>query len=367
MKKIAFMVKTFEGGGAQRVIHTLAKYYVRRKMEITIFTMFYAESYSFFPGVTMWNMDICRENLSTAYNNERIIAAKDYIIANNIQTLFICSTSAPMYEYALEISREYRIQIVAVMTNAPEYSPQAESARMQRDRVFLDLLQVNAGFVFQNQHERDYFPQQIRERSVIIENPIMEDLPPVNDGVYDKVIISAGRFDEQKNYELLIRAFEVFYQIKPEYELHIFGRGHMEKVYRELITRMELEDRVKVFPFSMNIHEIISKSAVFVQSSNYEGISNMLLETIALGVPVISTDCPAFGARDYIENGKNGILIPCRDQRKMVEAMVRVVEDIGFRNYARATADEMRDRLDVQQIADKYIYYADEIAPCSQR
>lgn len=365
MRRLAFMVKTFEGGGAQRVIHTLTRYFVSLGMEIHIFTMYHAESYRIFPGVFMWNMDIDRTDTSVAHNRSKIMAVAARARELELEALIICSTSAPMYEYALEISSCTPIKILAAMTNAPERSPISSASRAKRDAVFNTLWEAGAGFLFQNAYERDYFPQAIRDRSILADNPLMEGLPEIYTGKREPLIVSAGRFDEQKNFELLIRAFAKFHRNNPDYRLHIYGRGHMEPVYRKEILACGMTGYVHLLPFSIDIHAHIRSAAVFVQSSDYEGVSNMLLEAIALGLPVISTDCPAYGARDFIESGRHGLLTPMGDEDSLAEAMRIVTSSDSYAAQAQIEAEQIRKRLDTAAIGRQYLDFLDTLSPCS--
>lgn len=365
MRRLAFMVKTFEGGGAQRVIHTLTRYFVSLGMEIHIFTMYHAESYRMFPGVFMWNLDIDRADTSVAHNHHKIMVAAAHAKDLELEAFIICSTSAPMYEYALEMRKYTPFKILAAMTNAPEHSPVSPAARAKRDAVFNTLREAGAGFLFQNAYERDYFPQPIRDRSILADNPLMEGLPDIYAGKREPIIVSAGRYDEQKNFELLIRAFAKFHRNNPGYQLHIYGRGHMEPVYREEIRACGMTGHVHLLPFAIDIHERIRSAAVFVQSSDYEGVSNMLLEAIALGLPVISTDCPAYGARDFIESGCHGLLTPMGDEDRLAEAMHMVASSDSYAEQARNAAERVRKQLDAAAIGRQYLDFLETLSPCT--
>ena len=76
---------------------------------------------------------------------------------------------------------------------------------------------------------------------------------------------------------------------------------------------MNLNSRVELKGFSNNIYEEIKKSRLYVISSDYEGLSNSMLEALAIGIPVIATDCPIGGAKEYITDGVNGMLVNCGD------------------------------------------------------
>lgn len=361
MKSVAFMVKTFEGGGAQRVINTLSKSFIEKGIDVHIITMFHANGYDVPAKVRMLNLDISRENRSVDFNRAKIEVCASYIKKNNIDTLIIGSTSAPLYEYALFIKETNDIRIVAQMTNAPDRSPVALEERQYRDYIFDKLYAEGAGFIFQTPYERDYFPDPIRDKACIIDNPLMQDIPAVSYEKVEPIIVSAGRFDEQKNFELLINAFHLFVKKKQNYKLYIYGRGHMESVYRSLIERLSLENKVFLVPFTTKLHSLIRNASVFVQSSNYEGVSNILLEAMAMGLPVISTDCPAYGGRSFIVERKNGILIQAGDLTGLVSSMEEITCSEYYKKNACEEAYNIRKRLNAEYIAELYIDYIEQL------
>ena len=128
-----------------------------------------------------------------------------------------------------------------------------------------------------------------------------------------KRIIAVNRITKQKNLPMLIKAFDLVKDKFPDYKLHIYGRGEAENEIRQLIAQLNLNSRVELKGFSNNIYEEIKKSRLYVISSDYEGLSNSMLEALAIGIPVIATDCPIGGAKEYITDGVNGMLVNCGD------------------------------------------------------
>ena len=361
MKCVTFMVKTFEGGGAQRVIQTLTRYFVSQDIEVQIVTLFWAKSYDLSESVRVWNIDADRSDLSVEHNSLQIQKTSEFRKAHETDFVIICSTSAPLYRYALELQKENPFKIIAAMTNAPEFSPRTLQGRQERDLIFEQLCQNNSGFIFQTPHERDYFHPDIRRESVIIDNPITQEISAPYCGPRTKEIVSAGRYDEQKNFELLIRAFGLLHKTYPDYTLKIYGRGHMEQEYIRLIKELELEEFVLLKPFTLNIHEEIKKSAMFVQSSDYEGVSNILLECIVLGLPVISTDCPAYGAREFITDGFNGLLVEPNNDRQLCDAMIKVIQTPEFVENAQSISSSVKERLDIECVGKAYVAYMNRL------
>ena len=108
-----------------------------------------------------------------------------------------------------------------------------------------------------------------------------------------KRFLAVGRFARQhKGFDLLIEAFHLFAQQDSEWKLDIVGEGVEEKMYRELISKYHLEDRVLIHPFTNQIQDYYSQAQVYVLSSRWEGFGLVLVEAMAHGLPVVSSNLP---------------------------------------------------------------------------
>ncbi len=200
-------------------------------------------------------------------------------------------------------------------------------------------------FVFQSKGARDYFCADVIKRSDIIANPISERLseyPSVSER--RKVIVNVGRLNPQKNQKLLIDAFGEISERFPEYSLEIFGEGTLRNALQDQIDAMGLSDRVFLMGNSNRIHDAIRDAALFVLSSDYEGLPNALLEAMALGIPCISTDCRPGGAREIIEDHINGLIVPTENKNILAEAMACVLDDHDLANTMSENACKIAKR-----------------------
>jgi len=144
-------------------------------------------------------------------------------------------------------------------------------------------------------------------------------------------------------------------QIHKDYKLIIYGRGHMLRELKLPRKKLNLEEKVKFPGYVDNLMERIKNASIYVSSSDFEGISNSMLEALAMGIPSICTDCPVGGAAMVIENNKNGILIPVGDVKALSGAMLKIIEDKEFANLLSTEAVKVRKKYDVSKICKKWI------------
>lgn len=143
------------------------------------------------------------------------------------------------------------------------------------------------------------------------------------------VVLAAGRLINQKDFPTLLHAFKLVIQVKPA-RLIILGEGKDRGKLEKLTGSLGISDYVAFLGFQINPFKYMSKASVFVLSSLHEGFGNVLVEAMACGTPVISTDCKS-GPNEIIENGKSGILVPVRDYKALSKAIIRVLSDSSLR------------------------------------
>lgn len=135
------------------------------------------------------------------------------------------------------------------------------------------------------------------------------------------VILGAGRLEPQKDFETLIRAF---HRVRAEREarLVILGKGNERPNLERLVQSLGLKDEVHLPGFVANPFKYMARADVFVLSSRFEGLPGVLIQAMATGCPVISTDCPS-GPREILENGKWGPLVPVGDEEALAAAIIK--------------------------------------------
>lgn len=157
--------------------------------------------------------------------------------------------------------------------------------------------------------------------------------------------------DDQKGFSYLLEALEIVNRSRLA-RLIIIGNGKKEKL-EELSVKLSIRDKTDFFSTVPNPFPYVVKADIFACSSLYEGLSNVILEALALGKPVISTD-HKHGANEIIEDGKNGILVPIRNPQKMAEAILKVLEDAELRRNLEEEARKRSENFSREKMISGY-------------
>lgn len=349
MKKIVFITNGLSGGGAERVMSTLANWLVNNGHEVTFLSLKYmTEAY---------RID---KRISLIYKS-RVNKSKDFVgdisfirkyMKKNKEAVYI-SFFTRQNMYAIIASLFMKINIIVSERSDPKL---AVGSRIEdKFRSILYKMDNCKKIVFQSHGAMRFFDANIQKKGCILLNPLITNLPIYQDTNSMNMVIACGRLTKQKNYPLLINAFGGFVKEHPEYTLCIYGEGELENKLNELIKSYGLENRVFLKGFSNNIHDELLKGSMFVMSSDYEGLSNALLEAMAIGIPCVSTDSTPGGAREVLENGENGLLVPINDCDALTKAMCYMADSRSEALKMGKNAMKLRDELNEDNICWKWL------------
>lgn len=166
-------------------------------------------------------------------------------------------------------------------------------------------------------------------------------------------IISVGRFVDQKDHLTLLKAFQIIYK-KINAKLILMGQGINKEKYLEFIKNNNLQNNVLILKFNNNPYKVISNANIFVLSSQYEGLPNVLLEAMALKKFIISTNCPT-GPREILMNGKLGLLYKVGNYRNLSKLILKYYYNQKKFNYKIQEAYKSLNRFDFNKNCQKYL------------
>ena len=152
---------------------------------------------------------------------------------------------------------------------------------------------------------------------------------------------------------MLLNAFAGFAQHHPEYTLSIYGDGALREELTRLRDTLGLQDKVFFHGNVEHIHREIADAEMFVLSSDYEGLSNALLECMMMGIPCISTSVE--GSVDVIQNGVNGLLVKVGETEELTQAMLHLAEDPLLRDRLHREGQKSAERFKQEKVLKQWM------------
>lgn len=153
-----------------------------------------------------------------------------------------------------------------------------------------------------------HFGSWLKSNIINIPNPVSFEKLRYSSNERKKTILSIGRLNEQKGFDMLIEAWRSIAEKHPDWTLNIIGDGDEETSLKKLVKNYNLEKNIAIKPFNPNIEDEYRGAKFYCLSSRYEGLPMVLLEAQSYGIPIISFDCDT-GPSDIIEHGCNGFLV----------------------------------------------------------
>lgn len=328
MKKICFLVDSiFSFGGVQRVTAVIAKE-LSKDCDVTIVTLDKPEAkdtslyglsespihFRFFqyPKVGYWKWHFCKaysflyrkvllQNrltsdlyMHSSFPSEKRNALAEELKTGNYDT--IIGVHAPLAARLAACRKMLgTTKLIGWVHNSFEalFNPTSLyiGPELQRHYVY-QFRKLDATIVLCKHDADTYRAYDPKLNTTVIYNPLTLSPGKPSEGT-SKRILAVGRFSRKhKGFDLLIDAFHLFAQKNSEWMLDIVGEGPEEKMYRQKIAEYQLEKRIQIHSFTNNIQAYYSHAQVFVLSSRWEGFGLVIVEAMAHGLPVVSSDLP---------------------------------------------------------------------------
>lgn len=344
-KKILLYINTLEHGGAERVLCNLANQFLNAGNEV-VFVASYAtkEEYSLNSRVERYNLENFPSESNILIRNIQRSLKLRKIVKKVKPDIVISFLPEPNFRAIAAVSG-LKTPIIISVRNDPEKEYANRIYRYIQKRLYPRA----DGIVFQTEDAKDWFPKVIQEKSRIIMNQVDERFF-ISNSSDEQYYCAIGRLVEQKNYKMLIESFSVFAKKYPKEILRIYGAGSQKEQLQKLIQESGMKNNIYLMGITDNVPEVLSKTKVFVMTSNYEGMPNALLEAMAVGVPVISTDCPCGGPKMIIKNWENGVLVPIYDNDALVNALLYLQEHKCCRDEIKEKAKKTAERFRPERV-----------------
>lgn len=361
---LALVINSLGIGGAERVLVRLAEIWANKGHKVSFIIFFEDQTNSY---ILAKHNNINLINLGET----KPLANINYLINffKIIKRIYLLTKLFKKLKPDLIISFLVGVNITVLLANFWLKRPIIVSERIDPashiiPSIYKKLRLITYRFantiVVQTKKIKEYFPINLQSKIVIIPNWIKqpEIIKSLETNKANKIknIISIGRLDQQKNQQLLINAFFKLSVKYPDIILKIYGEGILRDGLQNLINSLNLQDRVFLLGINMDINGALRDADLFVFPSLYEGFSNALCEAMAVGLPVIASNCS--GNVDIIEHGMNGLLFNNNEIADLMNCMQLLLDDIGYANRLANQAKNIVNKfneLEVLKLWDQVI------------
>ena len=362
MQKIAFHLNSLQQGGAERVVSNLANRFAKEGYEVVIATEWYGtDEFALDQKVRRVHVGLTKEdeNRSRISKMLRRIWYLRRFMKKEKPDVVVAFTRGVLYR-TLAAGIGTGIPVVISVRTDPvgHYDKKADKLRIPL------LFPHAAGCVFQTEGAKAFFAPYLQENSRIILNPLNPKYVGVPEpAVRTKDVVQSGRLVDFKNQPMLIRAFLKVHEKHPDYTLKIYGpdsKDGTKEILESIIHENHAEDFVKLMGGSNTLEKDLADAALYAFSSDWEGLPNALMEAMALGLPVVSTDCPCGGPKTLIEDGVNGLLVPIMDEKAMTDGILRLIEDRELAERLGREARKISERANEDAVFEQWQTYLQE-------
>lgn len=327
MKRILFIIPFLSSGGAERVVSIWSSEMAKLGRDVHLLVFYrVGNEYPVNDKIVIHTIKEEKYEYDNLSQIEKLRAMRSAFkrIKPDVVLPFITYVGL----MALVAKIGLHVKVIETIRIDPRYGPRKIWTRILRNiSVFF-----SKRCIVQNKAQLEYFPKWIQNRMLVLSNPVSEEFTKKEKIFMDKKIkniIAVGRLEKQKNYHMLISAFSHIAENNKEVNLCIYGEGSQYNVLNDYINKLNLKEQVLLCGRSNSIADVLQNSDLFILSSEAEGMPNSLMEAMAVGLPCISTNCPT-GPADLISNGINGYLISVGDEKALVVAMNKIINDIDL-------------------------------------
>jgi len=402
-RNLVILIPSFFGGGAEKVISLLSPFF-RERCNVKIVTMERDIDYDFPQGV-----EYCFLTPLNALSNRFLkfllfpLALLKFVrIIKEIRSdtiVFSLLFRTDLLNFFGSLFAQYK-KITSIRTNL------SSDFRNERNLLKRYIYPIIARFIYRNFNKIIAISEgvkldiiknlKVKNRNIsVIYNPIsLKEIKRLKkaplgrfEAIFKKpVVLNIGRLELQKGQWHLVRSFKNVMNIYPDAILFIIGKGRLKKYLKRLISDLGLQNNVFIIGFQKNPYKFMFRANIYVSTSLWEGFGNTILEAMACGLPIISTDCKS-GPREILAPGTDiefetltpertryGVLISNFQKRFLPSSYPltnseRILSDVIIEQlYRKLNMKERKDLMDrthdfsIEGIANKYLEIIEEVS-----
>ena len=346
-KKILFVIASLEGGGAERVVCAMANYWAGKEREVTIVTFSSPDdgvAYPLSSEINLVFLDVLGKSgnaFSDNFSRIRKLRAAFKAQRPDVIVSFMETTNV----LAILAARGLNVPMIVSDRIDPKFYSYGRVWRLLRNitYAFADLFVVQTSAVLR------HYPAYLARKANVIPNPVHISADRNENMPRENIICAMGRLHRQKGFDILLRSYAKIADKFPDWTMKIWGEGEERQRLETLANELGISGQVSFPGFTNNTEKAMGSCRLFILPSRYEGFPNALLEAMAYGLPVISSDCPC-GPKEIISNGQDGLLIAAEDEGSLSEAMALLLEDSVLRKNLGFEAQKIQDKYNPDRI-----------------
>jgi glycosyltransferase involved in cell wall biosynthesis len=354
-KKIMFVLPSLDGGGAERVMLTLIEHIDREKFE-PIFVLTkkegrYVHVLDTLPPMEVIDLDAPQARYAIKKLAKLIWKKKPDIVFSTLGYLnLLIALIRPFFSNKIKfISRE---------SNTVSIENKQEKYPKLFDWLYKKVYNNFNLIITQSRYMRDDLVNNFKtknEKIVVIYNPVnIEDITKksqvIRSGIYPKQkinLLAVGRLSAQKGFDVLIEAMSY---LDDRFHLTILGEGDDEAIHREWVKELGCQEKITMQGFVDNPYVYMKNADLFVLSSRYEGLPNVVLESNVCGTPCVAFNTPG-GTAEVIEDGKTGLLV----EEFSASALAKAIEQASALEFDKRYIKEyIQKQFNVKKIVREY-------------
>lgn len=350
--RLMLVISSLETGGAERVMTVLAGAWVRRGWHVDLVTTHDAGKAPFYPvdgRVNLLSADAPGRSAGAAGTVARIRDLRRLVVERtpDVVLSFLNYTNV----VTLLATTGMEVPVVVSERLDPRVQPIGPVWGTLRRLLYRRV----AALVVQTEASAEWFRTWLGDRTAVIPNPVLEPrfsgAPEVD--VHRPSVAAMGRLHPQKGFDTLLGAMAKVVRHHPDWHLVVLGEGPLRGELEARRDALGLAGNVRFVGRMRRPPDVLHEAEIFVLSSVTEGFPNVLCEAMAVGLPVVATNCPA-GPEDIVRQEVDGLLVPVGDEDAMAAALLRLIEDEQFRQSCRDRAGEIVERFSLANVLEAW-------------
>lgn len=361
--RVLLVISSLSGGGAQRVLTTLANELVERNHEVSVLYSFKKRDYKLDARIKSIDSD---KPFAPVKGNK----IKRYVISfsNKVSNFsFLKKTlkkEAPDVVISFMQTYHWQLLMLCKRKRIPlvfsERTTVTRHTSFHNDFGLKHLLKYADKVTILSEYDKEFLKGRL-PNVVVMPNPL--SCNPISKDEYNRIfeqrrdLLAVGRLEAIKGYDELIRSFALIAEKHPSWHLDFAGKEESSNYYSDtlkaLIRDLHLEERVRFLGFRDDVHKVMKEHSIFCLTSLNEGFPNALAEAMAMGMASISFDIIT-GPREIISNEEDGIIVEKRSCDDFALGLDKLMKDETLRHSLGLHAIENIKRYSLEKMVDKW-------------